>query len=113
MIELYSPANAIELALMKGILDSEDINYYVRNDHFGALKIGPQIELYNKQMIVVQDDQYNTAKELLADFLDATQNKVETLETKYSLFDKIRMIFEVLLFGWFIPGNSKQKKMKE
>ncbi|MDP2682595.1 MAG: hypothetical protein Q8P28_07305 [Deltaproteobacteria bacterium] len=28
-------------------------------------------------------------------------------------FNKIRMILEVLLFGWFIPGNSKQETMKE
>ncbi len=60
-------------------------------------------------MIEVQDDQYERAKELLADYLDKTEKKTEEPENKYSLFDKIRMVFEVLAFGWIMPGRIKTK----
>lgn len=112
MIELYSPRNEVELALIKSILDAEEINYFVRNDKFGSMEIGPQIGSFNTKMIMVQDDQYERARELLADYLDKTENKVEKSEVRYSLFDKIRMVFELLLFGWFIPGRKINNKIK-
>lgn len=113
MIEVYSPRDSSELALIKSILNAEGINYYVRNDHFGSLYVGPQIDLYNKKMIMVQDDQYEKAKELLEDYLAKTEDKIEPIGAKYSLFDKIRMFFEVLLFVWIMPGRKKNKKVKE
>ncbi len=109
MIDLYSPQNEVELALLKSILDSEGIKYIVRNDNFGSMEVGPRIGLFNAKMIVVQDDHYERAKELLADYLEKTKKKTEEPEEKYSLFDKIRMLFEVLVFGWIMPGRKKTK----
>jgi hypothetical protein len=106
LINLYSPQNEVELAILKSILDSENIKYIVRNDNFGSLEVGPRIGLFNAKMIVVQDDQYEKAKELLADYLDKTEKKTEERDNKHSLFDKIRMVFEVLVFGWIMPGRK-------
>ncbi len=113
MLELYSPNNEVELAMLKSVLDAEGINYFVRNEKFGSLEIGPKIELLNKKMIMVQDDQYEKAKELLRDYLESTENKGEPEEKKYSLFDYIRMVTEFLLFGWIMPGRRKNKKSDE
>ena len=107
MIELYSPRNEVELALIRSILDPEKINYFVRNDNFGSMEVGPRIELFNKKMILIQDEQYERAKELLADYLSRTEDKTEVSEVRYSLLDKIRMAIEVLLFGWLMPGRKK------
>jgi hypothetical protein len=41
MIKLYSPRDAIELALIESILKGEDIPYFIHNDHFGSLEGGP------------------------------------------------------------------------
>lgn len=109
MIDLYSPQNEVELALLKSILDSEGIRYFIRNDNFGSLEVGPRIGLFNAKMIEVQDDQYERAKELLTDYLKRTGEKAEEPETKYSLFDKIRMLVEVLVLGWIMPGRRKTK----
>jgi hypothetical protein len=109
MIELYSPRNEVELALIRSILDSERINHFVRNDNFGSMEVGPRIELFNKKMILIQDEQYERAKELLADYLSRTEDKTEVSEVRYSLLDKIRMAIEVLLFGWLMPGRKKRK----
>ncbi len=109
MIDLYSPQNEIELALLKSILGAEGINYFVRNDNFGSLEVGPWIGLFNAKMIVVQDNQYERAKELLADYFEKTNKKTEEPVQRFSLFDKIRMIVEVLVFGWIMPGRKKTK----
>jgi hypothetical protein len=105
--DLYSPNNEVELALIKSILDAEGINYFVKNDLFGSMEVGPRIELLNKKMIMVQSDQYERALELIKDYLSRTQKEAE--EEKYSLFDKIRMIVEFLLFRWMIPGKKKKR----
>jgi len=110
MIDLYSPQNEVELALLKSILDAESINYFVRNDNFGSLEVGPRIGLFNAKMIIVQDDQYERAKELIADYFEQTDKKTDEPEQKFSLFDKIRMAIEVLVFGWIMPGKMKYKK---
>jgi len=112
-VHLYSPENDAELALLKSILDSENINYFVKNDNFGSLEIGPRIGLYNSKMIEVRDDQYEQANELLTDYIQKTQKKPEELAEEYSLFDKIRMVMEVIFFGWLMPGRRKSKKKSD
>ncbi len=59
---------------------------------------------------MVQNDQYERAKELLSDYLNKTKEKEETPAIRYSFSDKIRMAIEVLLFGWIMPGRKKSKK---
>lgn len=108
MKELYSPKNEVELALIKSILDAECINYFVRNDYFGSMRIGPEIELLNKKLVLVQDDHYERAKELLEGYLMEKKETLVDEEPGYSLFDKVRMVFEYLLFGWFIPGRKRK-----
>ena len=58
MKKLYSPNNDSELALIKSILDGEGIQYFVHNDHFGTLKVGPRIELLNAKTIMVAEKHY-------------------------------------------------------
>ncbi len=110
-VHLYSPESDAELALLKSILDSESIGYFVKNDNFGSLEIGPRIGLYNSKTIEVRDDQYERANELLSDYFDKTKIKTAEQVDEYSLFDKIRMVIEVLVFGWLMPGRRKSKKL--
>jgi hypothetical protein len=112
-VPLYSPQNESELTLLKSILDSEGINFFVRNDNFGSLEIGPRIGLFNAKMIVVQDDQYARANELLSDYFEKTKKQPEESSKEYSSFDKIRMVIEVLVFGWLMPGRRKTKKLDD
>jgi len=92
---------------LKSILDAEGISYFIRNDNFGSLEVGPRIGLLNAKMIEVRDDQYETAKELLTDYLEKTHEHIEEPCKKYSMFDKIRMVIEFLIFGWIMPGKIK------
>jgi hypothetical protein len=45
MKKVYSPQNEVDLSLIRSFLDGAGIRYFVHNDHFGSLRIGPVIEL--------------------------------------------------------------------
>ena len=92
MRKLYSPENDAEPALIKSVSDGEGIKYFVHNDHFGSLKVGTKIDLFNAKTIVDPDDQYERANEIIQDFISNREilSKDETI--CISLKDKIRMI---------------------
>jgi hypothetical protein len=108
MIKLYSPPNQAELAIIESILEEENIPYFIHNNHFGSLEIGPLIDIYNKKTIMVEEAYEEQARELLQDFLAATATT-----PPYSIFDKIRMVFEVLFCFWFVPGRFRKRKKNE
>lgn len=110
MINLYSPNNEMELIMIKSLLDAEEINYFVKNENFGSMEAGPQIALFNKRIIMVQDDQLERASELINDYLNKTAHEEDEPGQGYSLFDKIRMAFEILLFGWLMPGKKSKRR---
>jgi hypothetical protein len=107
-VHLYSPQDEVELALLKSILDAEGISYFVKNDHFGSLEVGPRIDIFNAKMIEVQDHQYERAQELLSDYFEKTKRESQEPPAKHSLLDKIRMAGEILLFGWMMPGRKNR-----
>ena len=113
MRKLYRPRNELELTLIKSIFDGEDIPYFVHNDNFGSLQIGPQIDLFNAKMIMVDEAFYDRAKDLIADFLNNLDEDTEIPQESYTLADKIRMILETAVFGWFIPGRKKRKQKEQ
>jgi hypothetical protein len=110
MIKLYSPKNEVELAFIKSIFDGEDISYFVQNDHFGSLEAGPQIGLFNARTIMVDEDHFDRAKDLLDDLLNNIEGAPDTERAGYSVFDKIRMIIEAVLFSWIMPGKRRSTK---
>jgi len=109
MIKLYSPNNESELAFIRTVLDSDGIPYFVHNDHFGSLRIGPPIELFNKKTIMVDEVNEERARELLSHFLSDNKEPLKVKQS-YSFLDKVRMVIEFLLFGWFIPGRRCKER---
>lgn len=112
MKDLYEARNSVELALFRGVLDAEGINYYVLNDNFGRMWIGPIIELYNQRVVVVQDEHYGKARELLDDFLASINAGDEQQRQRQgegnAFWDKVRFIAEALVFGWIMPGSRRR-----
>lgn len=113
IVNLHSPSNEMELAMIRSILDAEEIYYFVNNDNFGSLKVGPRIEIFNKKMIVVPYDQYERASELITDYLNKISEQEDEPKRAYSLSDKIRMGVEILLFGWIMPGRKNKSNKQE
>jgi hypothetical protein len=109
--KLYVPESEAELAVIKSLLDSERVSYFVHNDNFGSMEVGPSIPLYNSKTIMVAEDQYDSAIEVLGSFV--TSKRVDKkYQPHYSLKDKIRMIFEALFLGWLMPGRMREKRKK-
>ena len=111
MKKLYIPENEAELAVIKSLLDGERIHYFVHNDHFGSLEVGPSIPLYNAKTIMVEEDQYDWALAVINSFV-TSKKASKAQEARYSLTDKIRVILEGLLFTWFMPGQRWRKRDK-
>ena len=110
MVKLYSPKTEVELALIRSLLDAENIPYYVQNDHFGSLEVGPPVHHFNVKTIVVAEEHRDRAVELITDFLRSTHAAAESTVSRPSLFDKIRMALEVVVFAWIVPGTKWRKK---
>ncbi|MCG8552074.1 MAG: DUF2007 domain-containing protein [Desulfobacterales bacterium] len=109
MKKLYKPENEMELSLIKSIFESEGIHYFVLNDHFGSLHIGPQIDLYNARIFMVPEEQFTKAEELIAGYINNTREESsEPFKSQYSIAEKIRITVEGILFGWVVPRKRKR-----
>ncbi len=111
MRKLYVPKSESELIVLKSLLDSEGINYFVHNDYFGSLEVGPSIDYYNTKTIMVAEDQYDWAAKVLSSFVTNKGTKKGRIsQPRYTLLDKIRMTLEAFSFAWFMPGRMRRKK---
>lgn len=105
MAEIHSPAGEPELLLLRSVLDGAGIFYFVKGDVFGSLTLGPQIDHYNRKTIYVHPDDREEARELVAEFLAKTAEPRQAAAQDLRLRDVLRMVVEVLVFGWFMPGR--------
>jgi hypothetical protein len=107
MIELYSPRNEGELMLLKSIFQAAGIRFFVHNDAFGSLTVGPRIDRYNQKRIFIADADYRDAQELLQEFLVKTRDGREASPRPLPVREKIRLVVEFLVFGWIVPGRRR------
>ena len=118
-VELLHPTDEVELAFIKSVLNAEGLHYVVRNESFGGLFVGPHIELYNRKTVLVERADEDLALELLSVYLDENAELIEEAQTGdpmppegiwMRLFDKVRLVFEVLFFGWLVPRHRSNRR---
>jgi len=68
------------------------------------MEVGPQIELFNMKAVMVASEDADQARHVIAEFLGRALPEEAEVAPEYTLGQKIRMIFEAVLFGWFVPG---------
>jgi Putative prokaryotic signal transducing protein len=110
MVHLYTPKSEIELLLLKSVFDGAGIRLFVRNEAFGSLAVGPQIEHWNVKSIYVAEADFEEAIALLREFHQRTADDAPPAALRYSFGDKARMLLEFLVFGWFMPGRRPAKR---
>ncbi|MFP3939087.1 MAG: hypothetical protein ACLF0P_02160 [Thermoanaerobaculia bacterium] len=108
MVELHSPAGEAELLLLRSVLDGAGLHYFVKGDLFGSLAVGPQIDHYNRKTIYVHPEDHEEARALVAEFLSKTSEPRRAAARDLRLGDVLRMVLEVLVFGWFMPGRRRR-----
>lgn len=112
MIQLYSPTDEMQLAVLRSIFEAEGIPIFVHNDHFGSMRIGVQIELLNRKTIMVAEEHYERACAVIREYLanlEPEPHEQAASSAGYSVLDKVRMIVEFLLFGWIMPGRRRKR----
>lgn len=72
-IKVYTTPKAGEIAIIKSILDSQKISYFIKGENFGTL-YGPADGLSSMD-IMVREDNFEDAKELLKEFVSPPQDK--------------------------------------
>ena len=113
LVRAYTPRNEVELAMLKGLLAQEGISFYVQNENFGALKAGPQIPLFNARTIMIPKEQYLEAKEIINGFMSSAYEEDRKDTYQYTFKEKLRMLLEIVLFGWVVPGKRKWPKERK
>ncbi|MGH7232059.1 MAG: DUF2007 domain-containing protein [Nitrospiraceae bacterium] len=63
MVKLIEPKDTGELALMKSLLDGNNIPYFVQNEHFGSLYGGAT------SVVMVHDSDFDRAGALVRELL--------------------------------------------
>jgi hypothetical protein len=103
LVKVAFPESPSELAMVVCLLEANDIPHFVHNAGFGSLYPGPQIALYNNITVMVPSPVADDAIEVLSVLSEpsTTYPSSNTL-----LMDKIRMVIEAILFGWFIPRRK-------
>jgi len=105
MRKIFTPENEVDLAFVRGLLDEAGIRYFVHNDHFGSLRIGPVIPLFNEKTVMVAAEDEVRARAVIDAFFAETAAAADEARRDYSWKDLVRMAFEFLIFGWIMPGK--------
>jgi hypothetical protein len=103
MVPIYIPDTPWELALVQSLLHAYGVPHFVHNYYLGALYPAfPQMHIYNLRRVYVPAEKADYARQLLADFFP----DLGTTAHDMSVGDMVRVVFELLLGGWCIPGNK-------
>jgi hypothetical protein len=102
MTPIFVPQSQTDLPVVLCLLDAYGFPYFVHNFYFGSLYPGPQFDLYNLRRVFVPTDMAIEARLLIEDFLPG----IESSSHSMSVADKLRVVAEVFLMGWFVPGNK-------
>ena len=64
IVKLIEPQDEGELALIKSLLDGNNIQYFVQNEHFGSLYPGLSLP-FNRRVVMVDESDLDRAGILL------------------------------------------------
>ena len=90
------------------MLDARGIPSFVRGWGIGGLLPGVQINAYNTRDIMVPEEKAAEALELVRDFQKPRSTPAGALIAKRP--GRLRNLFELLLFGWFVPSHRAASK---
>lgn len=102
MEKIAIPRNEAELITLRSLFEAEDIQYFVHNDNFGTMLVGPLISQYNAKAVMVPVEFAGRAREIVAEL---RRSEATTAESKPGFMDRVRMVFEAAVFSWFVPGR--------
>ena len=109
MEKIASPRNEAELITLMSLLEAEGIQYFVHNDNFGTMLVGPLISLYNSKAIMVPESLADRAREIVAEL---RRPEIVASESTPGFLYRVRMVFEAVVFSWFVPGRRWKRSKR-
>ena len=104
LVSIAQPQTESELAVILCLLEAEGIPAFVHNGGFGSLHPGPQVALYNARRVMAPGA-------CQADAAGALRLLEPALTDRTSCRDRLRIIVEVILFRWFVPGSRRRRDL--
>jgi Putative prokaryotic signal transducing protein len=111
LVRLVSPDSDPEIIAIVAMLEAHGIPCYVRGGGFGGLFPGVQINAYNTRDIMIPEEQAAPALELLKDFQSRQPDPEPNVKPRKS--GRLRNLFELLLFGWFVPTPAARMEKRD
>ncbi len=102
LVPVLKPRSEVELVFAVAALDSESIPHFVHNGHFGGLYPGMRIGLFNQRTILVPSESAAAALRIL----EGLRGRGQLLPWRSPVLGRGRMLGELLLFSWCVPGSS-------
>jgi hypothetical protein len=97
-----------DLAFTLAALAALEIPHYVRNEHFGAMRIGPRIAHFNERWIEIPREHLETVHEALV----GRPGRDRLGPRRWDGATRLRALAELLLFGWFVPGRTSRLRAR-
>jgi len=108
MITICHPSDEVEYMLIVAELTREEIPFFIVGQYFGSLFPGVQISWYNERSIQVPKDYETRAIEVIRDLRKEDVRN----EQSFTFMSKLRMLIEVIFFGWFFPAGIRKPSNK-
>jgi hypothetical protein len=110
LMVVVSPQNESALSVRLRLLKANDIPVYVHNNGFGGLNPGPQIHMLNNRRAMVPAIYINEALDTLSVQEKTAEEQPSAVRPKR--VDKLRIVLELMRFGWFIPGYRWRRQVR-
>ena len=109
MKKLYTPSDESELVFLKSMFEASRMPYYVQNEHFGSLYSGAYMSSLNAKTIMVPDDIYEDARDLILSVKSDAVFEGERGGGDDGGESPLETLLRYLPLGWLFPGSGRKK----
>lgn len=109
MKRLYTPSDESELVFLKSMFEASGMPYYVQNEHFGSMYSGSFMSSLNAKTIMVPDDIFDDAKDLILSVNASAVFEDERGGGGDGGEGPLEALLKYLPIGWLFPGSGRKK----
>jgi len=104
MKKLYIPSDESELVFLKSVLEADEIPFYVQNENFGSLYSGTYMSFFNAKTVMVPEDYYDEAKEIISSVIDNAEFVDAKGKEPPPLSNVLKSLISFITLGLYTPG---------
>ncbi len=113
MKKLYTPSDESELVFLKSMFEASDMPYYVQNEHFGSMYTGAYMSSLNAKTIMVPEDIYEDAKELIQSVIRNAEFEDDRGGDDNAGAGFLETFLNLVSLGWLFPASGKKRDGKD